>query len=122
MAKILLQTRTEQLKYGLTTAPLPVKKHTFTEPDSDFDRYLSAPFVQLGTPTWSSSEAGEESLSADEEDGGVEKIGDEVDEDDDAGHKGRDLDLDDDRTDNVTPATIALSDVIKSLIHFISSK
>lgn len=90
VAKVLLQNRTEQLKYGLTTAPLPIKKHTFTEPDLEFDSYLSAPFMQLGTPTWSSSDTGEE-LSGDDE-------------------------------STEMPATIALSDVIKSLIGFIGSR
>lgn len=70
---------------------LPVPKHNFTEPDSEFDSYLSAPFMQLGTPTWSSSETGED-LSGDG----------------------------DDSTE--MPATVALSDVIKSLIYFISSR
>lgn len=90
VAKVLLQTRTEQLKYGLTTVPLSVQKHNFTEPDSEFDSYLQAPFMQIGTPTWSSSETGE------------------------------DLSGDDDSTE--MPATVALSDVIKSLIYFISSR
>jgi hypothetical protein len=91
VAKVLLQTRTEQLKYGLTTSTLPVQKHNFTEPDLEFDSYRHAPFMQLGTPTWSSSETGED-LSGD----------------------------DDDSTE--MPATVALSDVIKSLIYFISSR
>ncbi|XP_046454255.1 protein furry-like isoform X2 [Daphnia pulex] len=91
VAKVLLQTRTEQLKYGLTTSTLPVQKHNFTEPDLEFDSYLHAPFMQLGTPTWSSSETGED-LSGD----------------------------DDDSTE--MPATVALSDVIKSLVYFISSR
>lgn len=90
VAKILLQTRTEQLKYGLTTSSLPVQKHIFTEPDSEFDSYLHAPFMQLGISTWSSSETGE------------------------------DLSGDDDSTEMA--ATVALSDVIKSLIYFISSR
>lgn len=93
MAKVLLQTRTEQLKYGLTTAPLPVRKHNFTEPDLEFDLYLSAPFMQLGTPTWSSSETGEEDLSGDE-----------------------------DSTQMTAAPTVALSDVIKSLVYFIASR
>ena len=89
VAKVLLHTRTEQLKYGLTTTPLAVTKHIFTEPDSEFDSYLQAPYLQLGTPTWSSSETGD--VSSD--DGSTEM-----------------------------PATVALSDVIKSLVYFISSR
>lgn len=56
----MLHTRTEQLKYGLTTTALPVIKHNFTETDPEFDSYLQMPFMQLGTPTWSSSENGED--------------------------------------------------------------
>lgn len=123
VAKVLLQTRTEQLKYGLTTAPLPVKRHTFTEPDAEFDRYLTAPFVQHGTPTWSTSEPGEESLSADEDEVGENNDGgeDHNDEDDDGDGKAQDLE-DDDRTEHALPATVALSDVIKSLVYFIASR
>lgn len=87
---MLLQTRTEQLKYGLTTTQLPVQKHNFTEPDSEFDSYLQAPYMQLGTPTWSSSETGD------------------------------DVSVDDENTE--MPATVALSDVIKSLIYFVASR
>lgn len=96
VAKVLLQTRTEQLKYGLSTSALPIKKHVFTEPDMEFDSYLQAPFMQLGTPTWSSSGTGDDDMSEDDEDD------------------------EDERTE--IPTTVALSDVIKSLIHFIASR
>ena len=104
VAKELLHTRTEQLKYGLTTTPLSVLRHNFTEPDAEFDSYLQAPFMPLGTPTWSSSETGDDlpldasddPLTATATSGGAESV--------------------------EPPATVALSDVIKSLIYFIASR
>ena len=91
VAKALLQTRTEQLNYGLSTGHLPVIRHNFTEPDADFDSYLQAPFMPLGTPTWSSSDITETNNSNE-----------------------------DDMTE--PPATVALSDVVKSLVYYISSR
>ena len=93
MAKELLYTRTEQLKYGLTTNPLTVLKHNFTETDMEFDSYLQTPFMPLGTPTWSSSETGDDVVPDAEEEEVIDP-----------------------------PATVALSDVIKSLIYFIASR
>ena len=93
VAKELLHTRTEQLKYGLTTTPLSVLRHNFTEPDQEFDSYLQTPFMPVSSPTWSSSDMVEEDLSPN---------------------------ADDDSTGQ--PATVALSDVIKSLIYFIASR
>lgn len=45
---------------------LPVIKHNFTDIDPEFDSYLRMPFMQLGTPTWSSSENGEDSSLEDD--------------------------------------------------------
>lgn len=103
VAKELLHTRTEQLKYGLTTTPLSVLRHNFTEPDTEFDSYLQTPFVLLGTPTWSSSETGDDLPL------------DAADEPLTAAAAGAAEGIE-------PPATVALSDVIKSLIYFIASR
>lgn len=43
VARVLLATKTEQLGLGLTTPPLAVLNHNFTEVDPEFDGYLYGP-------------------------------------------------------------------------------
>ncbi|XP_026680249.1 protein furry-like [Diaphorina citri] len=52
VAQILLNTNTRKLQLGLSTPPTHVTQHNFTDPDPEFDRYLSASSDHIvSTPT-----------------------------------------------------------------------
>ncbi|KAI5700687.1 hypothetical protein M8J75_002010 [Diaphorina citri] len=52
VAQILLNTNTRKLQLGLSTPPTHVTQHNFTDPDPEFDRYLSSTSDHIvSTPT-----------------------------------------------------------------------